>query len=67
LPPEINWPENAKHGRLAYTMQETAEILGISYISVHRLIKRGLLKKSIAVRKIIIPATEIERFLNDSL
>ncbi len=28
--------------RLAYTMEETAEILGVSYITVHRLLKRGL-------------------------
>src|SRR5688572_15856152 len=28
--------------RLAYTMRETAEILGCSYITVHRLVQRGL-------------------------
>src|SRR6185437_427644 len=38
---KINLPENTKNKRLAYTMRETAEILGISYISVHRLLKRG--------------------------
>src|SRR5688572_29431725 len=30
--------------RLAYTMRETAEILGVSYITVHRLMQRGLLR-----------------------
>ena len=60
-------PENSKNKRLAYTMRETAEILGVSYISVHRLIKRGLLKNSKALRTIIIPAAEIERFLKESL
>jgi len=48
-------------------MRETAEILGVSYITVHRLIKRGLLKNSQALRNKIIPATEIERFLKETL
>jgi len=59
--------ENSENKRLAYTMKETAEILGISYITVHRLIKRGLLKNSRALRHKIIPAAEIERFLKESL
>jgi predicted site-specific integrase-resolvase len=49
--------------RLAYSMAETAEALGISYISVHRLVKRGLLRSSSALRTKVIPRTEIERFL----
>lgn len=66
-PEKTNWPENPKNKRLAYTMRETAEILGVSYITVHRLVKRGLLKNSKALRSIIIPAAEIERFLKESL
>jgi len=53
--------------RLAYTMQETADILGVSYITVHRLLKRGLLKSSTALRHKLIPASEIERFLESTL
>lgn len=53
--------------RLAYTMGETAKILGVSYITVHRLIKRGLLRSSHALRHKLIPATEIERFLKTTL
>ena len=49
--------------KLAYSMQETADVLGISYFTVHRLIKRGLLKSSTAIRHKLIPVTEIERFL----
>lgn len=49
--------------RLAFTMAETAEVLGISYISVHRLIKRGLLRSSTALRHKVISRAEIERFL----
>lgn len=60
---------SGKHNlpRLAYTMGETAQILGVSYITVHRLIKRGLLKSSNALRHKLIPATEIERFLKATL
>ena len=53
--------------RLAYTMRETATILGVSYITVHRLIRRGLLKSSTALRHKLIPASEIERFLKSTL
>jgi excisionase family DNA binding protein len=53
--------------RLAYTMKETAKILGVSYITVHRLLKRGLLRSSQALRHKLIPASEIERFLKTTL
>ena len=53
--------------RLAYTMRETAEILGVSYITVHRLLKRGKLRASGAIRNKVIPLVEIERFLKSSV
>jgi excisionase family DNA binding protein len=53
--------------RLAFSMKETAEILGISYSSVHRLTRRGLLKSSAAFRHKLIPKSEIERFLASTL
>ena len=52
--------------RLAFSMKETAEILGVSYITVHRLLKRGKLRASDAIRNKVIPRTEIERFLRES-
>lgn len=52
--------------RLAYTMRETAAIIGVSYITVHRLLKRGKLRASDAIRNKVIPHTEIERFLKES-
>lgn len=50
--------------RLAYTLDETAKILGISYISVYRLCQRRKLKYSTALpgRK-LISHREIESFL----
>ena len=53
--------------RLAFSISETAEILGVSNITVHRWIKGGLLKCSWASRHKLIPLSEIQRFLNDTL
>ena len=57
---------NGKLPRLAFSMRETAEILGVSYITVHRLIQRGLLKSSLACRHKMISKIEIERFLKET-
>lgn len=48
--------------RLAYTMEETAKMLGVSYVTIHRLIKRGHLRSSRVLRHKLIPAAEIQRF-----
>ncbi len=53
--------------RLAYTMRETAEILGVSYITVWRLLQRGKLHASDAIRNKIIPRAEIDRFLQETI
>jgi excisionase family DNA binding protein len=53
--------------RMAYSVKETAVLLGVSYMTVHRLLKRGLLHSSSALRHKLIPASEIERFLKDTL
>ncbi len=49
--------------KLGFTMREAANSLGCSYASVQRLVSRGQLKSSDALRTKIIPRTEIERFL----
>jgi excisionase family DNA binding protein len=49
--------------RLAYSIQEAADSLGISYISVFRLIQRGKLKTVRDIRNHLIPAVELQRFL----
>ncbi len=53
--------------RLAYTMRETAEIIGVDYQTVYRLSKRGLLRSSTALRTNLFPKSEIERFLAATL
>lgn len=60
--------EKTRHMALerdAYTMKETAERLGISYMSVFRLVKRGLLKPCVALRIKLISQREIDRFLRE--
>jgi hypothetical protein len=49
--------------RLAYTMRETAAVIGVNYQTVYRLAKRGLLKSSGGLRTKLFPVSEIERFL----
>lgn len=49
--------------RKSYTLQETAVMLGISYLSVYRLVQRGKLKVLNVLRHKLVPASEIEAFL----
>jgi excisionase family DNA binding protein len=50
--------------RLLLKVGETAQILGISTVSVRRLIARGELAVNRKLRHVLIPRTEIERFAN---
>jgi excisionase family DNA binding protein len=51
--------------RLAYSLQEAADLLGVNYFSVYRLIHRGQLKACRALRgKFLVPRSEIIRLLN---
>ena len=52
--------------RLAYSVQETAQMLGVCDKSVRRLILRGLIRPSRALRHVLIPRDEIDRFLRDT-
>jgi len=52
--------------RLAYSVKETAAMLGISEKSVRRLVARNLLHPSKALRHLLFAGTEIERFLADT-
>jgi excisionase family DNA binding protein len=48
---------------LVYTVEETAAALKISTKSVRRLLARGLLTGSKALRKILIPRKQLDDFL----
>ena len=46
--------------RLAYSVQEAAEMLGVNYFSIYRLIQRGKLKVCRALRgKLLVPRSEL--------
>jgi excisionase family DNA binding protein len=50
--------------RLAYSVQEAADMLGINYFSVYRLIQRNKLKVCRALRgKLLVPRTELLKLL----
>lgn len=59
--------EEFPRGRLAFSVRETALSLGVSEKTVRRLIDRRLLRVSRALRHILIPRAEIERFLRQTL
>ena len=53
--------------KLAYSIREAAQALGVSQVTVYRLLKRGLIRSSSAFRHKLIPIIEIERFLKATL
>lgn len=64
--PSVPVPNVTSLPRLAYSVRETAEILGVSEISVYRLLERKLLRSSKALRHKLISRAEIERFLAET-
>jgi hypothetical protein len=55
--------ESKENTKLAYSVKETAQILGIANVTVYKLLRQRLLKSSSALRCKRIPKSEIERFL----
>ena len=50
--------------RLAYSIQESADMLGVNYFSVYRLVQRGKLKACRALRgKLLVPRAELLKLL----
>lgn len=48
------------------TVSEASKMLGVSIHTVYRLIESGALKcKKMSVRKTLIPAHEIERYISE--
>jgi excisionase family DNA binding protein len=57
-------PVTAQPERLAYSLHEAAEMLGVDYFSVYRLVQRGKLKACRALRgKFLISRAELLRLL----
>jgi excisionase family DNA binding protein len=53
--------------KLFHTVAEAASRLNMSRKSVYRLLERGLLKSSSALRKKLIPAASIEEFIAEAM
>jgi hypothetical protein len=54
---------NGKLPKLGYTRREAAQILAISTESLDRIVRRGLLRPSRALRRPLFTLAELERFL----
>jgi excisionase family DNA binding protein len=69
LPPpiptkKVELAENREH-RLSYSIREAAELLGVDYFSVYRLIQRRKLRACRALRgKFLVPRSELLKLLN---
>lgn len=53
--------------KLAYSPAEAAQVLGTCQDTIYRLLKRGKLRSSNALRHKLIPHFELERFLKSTL
>ena len=61
-----NESQVAEQERLAYSIKEAADLLGVDYFSVYRLIQRGKLRACRALRgKLLVPRTELLRLLKN--
>lgn len=52
--------------RMALSREEAAATLGVSVPTLDRLVQRGLLRPSRALRRPLFPIAEIERFLRET-
>jgi excisionase family DNA binding protein len=57
---------NDRFKRLSYTKAEAAALLGISKPTLDRLVRRGLIKPSRALRRPLFSRRQLERFLEDT-
>lgn len=63
--PSIAPEAPAETERLAYSIQEAANLLGVHYFSVYRLIQRRKLRACRALRgKLLVPRSELLRLLD---
>ena len=63
---EVNPMENERPDKLAYNLQEAAEVMALSKRTIRRLVHRGLLRPSKAVQRFIFSRKELERFLAET-
>ena len=59
-------PETRTMEPLAVTRERASAMLGISPVSLDRLVKRGLIHPSRALRRPLFPLAELNRFLSET-
>jgi excisionase family DNA binding protein len=57
--------ENGLANRRAYTIAEAAELLGVHKVSVYRRIYSGEIKVLAGFGRLMIPDSELQKFLGD--
>jgi excisionase family DNA binding protein len=63
-PPQAPAPTLPDSERLAYSVEESARLLGVHYFSVYRLIQRGKLRPCRVLRgKLLVPRSELLKLL----
>jgi excisionase family DNA binding protein len=63
-PPQAPAPALPDPERLAYSVEESARLLGVHYFSVYRLIQRGKLRPCRVLRgKLLVPRSELLKLL----
>jgi excisionase family DNA binding protein len=64
IPKNEEQPSKTPAERLAYSIQEAADMLGVNYFSIYRLIQRGKLKACRALRgKLLVSRSELLKLL----
>jgi excisionase family DNA binding protein len=66
-PPRTAQCDSGVPDKKNYTLKEAAIYLNVSTRTVERLIQRRLLRRNKALRKILIPRSELESFLQRTL
>jgi len=56
-------PADAYASRLAYKINEACALIGVSHQTIRRAITRGDIRVSRKTRHVLIPRTELERFI----
>ena len=64
MAPQAPTPTLRDSERLAYSVEESAQLLGVHYFSVYRMIQRGKLRACRVLRgKLLIPRSELLKLL----
>lgn len=63
-PSQVPAPALPESERLAYSVEESAQLLGVHYFSVYRMIQRGKLRACRVLRgKLLVPRSELLKLL----